>query len=228
MRRSVPTGSSSCALHRGAGCASHRLSANAQLQCPRAQPPARPRGRATDEGDVRRGPAQRPRFVHGVFASWVPNESSALEVDDAERQRTFEAGSNRGGFGFLNTFSDLVTNREANELAARFVHEKIRGIVRDPELAERLCPTEYPFGTKRLCVDTNYYATYNRDNVTLIDLRRTPIEEITPQGLRTREREIALDAIVFATGFDAMTGAAWWPGSVRIAGRRAGVPCLRI
>ncbi len=123
----------------------------------------------------------------GVFASWVPNESSALEVDDAERQRTFEAGWNRGGFGFLNTFSDLVTNREANELAARFVHEKIRGIVRDPELAERLCPTDHPFGTKRLCVDTNYYATYNRDNVTLIDLRRTPIEEITPRGVRLRD-----------------------------------------
>jgi cyclohexanone monooxygenase len=143
----------------------------------------------------------------GVFASWIPNEKSALEVDDAERQRTFEAGWSRGGFGFLNAFSDLVTNREANELAARFVHEKIRAIVRDPELAERLCPTGHPFGTKRLCVDTDYYATYNRDNVTLVDLRRTPIEEITPRGLRTQEGEIELDAIVFATGFDAMTGA---------------------
>jgi len=143
----------------------------------------------------------------GVFASWVPNEKSALEVDDAERERTFEAGWNRGGFGFLNTFSDLVTSREANELATRFVHEKIRGIVHDAEVAELLCPTNHPFGTKRLCVDTDYYATYNRDNVTRVDLRRTPIEEVTPTGIRTEVGEIELDAIVFATGFDAMTGA---------------------
>jgi cyclohexanone monooxygenase len=143
----------------------------------------------------------------GVSASWVPNEKSALEADEAEWERTFEAGWNRGGFGFLNTFSDLVTNREANELATRFVHEKIRGIVHDAEVAELLCPTNHPFGTKRLCVDTDYYATYNRDNVTLVDLRRTPIEQVTPTGLRTRDGEIELQAIVFATGFDAMTGA---------------------
>jgi cyclohexanone monooxygenase len=143
----------------------------------------------------------------GVFASWIPNEQSALDVDDDERRRTFEEGWDRGGFGFLNAFSDLVTNREANELAAEFVREKIRGIVSDSEVAERLCPSDHPFGTKRLCVDTAYYATYNRDNVTLVDLRHTPIEEVTAGGIRTSGGEIELDAIVFATGFDAMTGA---------------------
>ena len=143
----------------------------------------------------------------GVFASWLPNEQSALEVDAEERRRVFESGWNTGGFGFLNTFSDLVTSREANALAAGFVHEKIRAIVDDPEVADMLCPTDHPFGTKRLCVDTGYFQTYNRDNVALVDLRRTPIEEIAPWGVRISDGEIPLDALVFATGFDAMTGA---------------------
>jgi cyclohexanone monooxygenase len=143
----------------------------------------------------------------GVFASWIPNDQSALEPGDEDRLRAFEAGWNRGGFGFLNAFSDLVTNREANRLAAEFVHGKIRGIVRDPDVAGLLCPDDHPFGTKRLCVDTDYYATYNRPNVTLVDLRATPIEAITPNGVRTSDGELAVDVIVFATGFDAMTGA---------------------
>src|SRR5207237_3381446 len=85
--------------------------------------------------------------------------------------------------------------------------EKIRGIVRDPAIAEALTPREYPLGTKRLCVDTDYYATFNRDNVTLVDLRKTPIVAITPKGVRTSSAEYAVDSLVFATGFDAMTGA---------------------
>jgi len=97
-------------------------------------------------------------------------------------------------------------DEQANETAAEFFRNKIRSIVRDPKVAEMLAPRDYPMGTKRMCVDTNYYATFNRDNVTLIDLRRTPIETITHNGLRTAEREYALDAIVFAIGFDAMTG----------------------
>ncbi|MBE0609488.1 MAG: cyclohexanone monooxygenase, partial [Dehalococcoidia bacterium] len=88
-----------------------------------------------------------------------------------------------------------------------FVRSKIREIVKDPETAELLCPRDYPFGTKRLCVDTGYYATFNRDNVKLVSIKDNPIEEITPKGLRTRDAEYEFDAIVFATGFDAMTGA---------------------
>ena len=80
-------------------------------------------------------------------------------------------------------------------------------LVRDPAIADALTPKDYPIGTKRLCVDTDYYATFNRDNVTLVDIRKNPIEAITPSGVQTRDAHYAVDSIVFATGFDAMTGA---------------------
>jgi cyclohexanone monooxygenase len=91
--------------------------------------------------------------------------------------------------------------------AAEFFRDKIRAIVRDPAVAEALVPKDYPLGTKRLCVDINYYQTFNRDNVTLIDLRKNPIEALTPRGVQTRDAHHEVDSIVFATGFDAMTGA---------------------
>jgi cyclohexanone monooxygenase len=100
-----------------------------------------------------------------------------------------------------------LTNQAANDTAAAFFRDKIRGIVRDPSVAEALSPRDYPLGTKRLCVDTSYYTTFNRDNVTLVNLREAPIVAITPKGVRTSEREYVVDSLVFATGFDAMTGA---------------------
>lgn len=100
-----------------------------------------------------------------------------------------------------------MLSKEANETASEFVRQKIRGIVRDPQVAELLAPKDHPLGTKRLCLDTGYYETYNRDNVTLVNARAAPIEEITPAGLRTSEAGYEFDALVFATGFDAMTGA---------------------
>jgi cation diffusion facilitator CzcD-associated flavoprotein CzcO len=133
-------------------------------------------------------------------------ERSALETVPAERQRAYEARWQRGGLGLLGTFPDVLLNKEANDTAAEFVRSKIRSIVREPALAEALSPKDYPVGTKRICVDTDYYATFNRENITLVDLRATPIEEITFNGLRTSDAEYALDSIVFATGFDAMTG----------------------
>ncbi|MBZ5607750.1 MAG: NAD(P)/FAD-dependent oxidoreductase [Acidobacteriia bacterium] len=135
------------------------------------------------------------------------NEKPALEAPPEERQSAYEERWRRGGFAMLGTFADIIVNKEANDTAAEFVRTKIRGIVRDPSVAEKLLPRDYPIATKRLCVDTGYYATFNRDNVTLIDARTTPIQEITPTGLRTSEAEYTLDSIVFATGFDAMTGA---------------------
>ena len=99
-----------------------------------------------------------------------------------------------------------VVNKEANDTAAEFVRSKIRGIVQDRAVAEMLLPRDYPLGTKRLCVDTGYYATFNRENVTLVDVRSTPIEEITPAGVRTSMLSTRWTVIVFATGFDAMTG----------------------
>ena len=135
------------------------------------------------------------------------NEHSALAVPPEERRREYEARWQRGGLGFSATFADLLTSPEANETAAEYFHAKIREIVRDPAVAEALIPRDYPLGTKRLCVDTDYYATFNRPNVTLVDLRTSPIEAFTPRGLRTRDAAYALDSVVFATGFDAMTGA---------------------
>jgi cyclohexanone monooxygenase len=135
------------------------------------------------------------------------NEQSALAVSPEERRREYEARWRRGGLGFNATFADLLTNQEANDTAAEFFRAKIRSIVRDPAVADLLTPRHYPLGTKRLCVDTAYYETYNRDNVTLVDVRKALIEAITPEGLRTRDAAYALDRIVFATGFDAMTGA---------------------
>ncbi len=134
------------------------------------------------------------------------SDKSALEVSDKERTREYEARWKRGGLGFSSTFNDILISKAANDTAAEFFRAKIRSIVRDPEVAETLVPKHYPLGTKRLCVDTNYYATFNRDNVSLVDLTRTPIEEITPDGLRTTRQDYHLDSIVFAIGFDAMTG----------------------
>jgi len=100
-----------------------------------------------------------------------------------------------------------LTNKAANDTASEFVREKIRATVKDPKTAELLCPNDHPIGTKRLILDTNYYETYNRPNVTLVDVRSAPIQEITSDGLKTAKASYELDAIVFATGFDAMTGA---------------------
>jgi cation diffusion facilitator CzcD-associated flavoprotein CzcO len=152
--------------------------------------------------DFRR--AQRESRIGFVVES---REESALAVAEEERQREYEKRWNRGGLGFGATFADLLTDKAANDTAANFFRAKILTIVRDPAIAETLTPKDYPIGTKRLCVDTNYYATFNRDNVTLVDLRKNPVEAITPHGVQTRDAHYSVDAIVFATGFDAMTGA---------------------
>jgi cyclohexanone monooxygenase len=131
---------------------------------------------------------------------------SALAVAPDERLREYERRWARGGLGFSAAYNDLLTDKQANDTAAEFFRAKIRSIVHDPAVAETLAPQDYPLGTKRLCVDTDYYATFNRDNVTLIDIRTSPIEEITVAGVRTRNAEYAVDSIVFAIGFDAMTG----------------------
>ena len=135
-------------------------------------------------------------------------EHSALEVDDEVRRATYEKRWGLGTlFGVTAAFTDLLLDRAANETAAEFVRAKIRDVVDDPDVADLLCPTDHPLGTKRPCLDTNYYATYNRPDVHLVDLRATPLVEITPKGLRTTECEYEFDTIVYATGFDAMTGA---------------------
>jgi cation diffusion facilitator CzcD-associated flavoprotein CzcO len=136
------------------------------------------------------------------------SEVSAIGVDPAEREETYEQlWAEEGGFKFIyGSYYDLLINEQANDTAAHFIRNKIRQIVNDPVTAERLCPKDYPYGTKRPPIDTGYFETYNRDNVTLVDLRETPITGIIQTGLRTTAAEYELDIIVFATGFDAMTG----------------------
>jgi cyclohexanone monooxygenase len=135
------------------------------------------------------------------------NETPAMEASPEARQVAYEDRWARGGFSLLGAYADLIVDEHANATAAEFVRDKIRAIVKDPATAEKLAPSSYPIGTKRICVDTGYFATFNRDNVTLIDLRETPIETITAAGVKTTEKEYPVDNIVFAIGFDAMTGA---------------------
>ena len=136
-----------------------------------------------------------------------PVVSSALEADAATRIDILEASWQRGGPGFAMTFDDILTDPESNDEAARFVRDKIRAKVEDPEVAENLVDIDYPLGARRLIVDIDYFETYNRDNVTLVDVGAASITEITPRGLRTRDGHYDLDLLVYATGFDGMTGA---------------------
>src|SRR5205809_281033 len=134
------------------------------------------------------------------------NEVSALEVTEQERRREYEARRERGGLSFLGSFADLLVDRQANDTAAEFVRAKIREVVRDPGVAAALSPRN-TFGCKRLCIDTGYYETFNRPNVTLIDVNRAAIDGVAGEGLVAGGKTYAVDATVFATGFDAMTGA---------------------
>ena len=134
-------------------------------------------------------------------------QRGTFEVDEAERLAEYERRWRKGGANFNHCFNDIFVNTQANELAAGFVREKIRSIVTDPETAKRLSPKGYALGTKRLCVDTDYYATFNLPHVQLHDLQAAPIERFNATGLQTASGDYALDAVVFATGFDAVTGA---------------------
>jgi cyclohexanone monooxygenase len=154
---------------------------------------------------------------NGVLAN--PNDQSAIETPEAERLAVYEQRWESGGTTFMAAFNDLIFSQASNDTAAEFVRSKIRSMVTDPARAELLAPTSHPIGTKRICVDTDYYLTYNRPNVDLIDIRDAAIEAVTQEGLLVGGRQYAFDAIVFATGFDAMTGALTRMG---IAGRDGG------
>ena len=148
---------------------------------------------------------QRARTSFTSFR-FAMSSKSALAVSPEERLREYEECWNPGGLPFLGAFADLILSKDANDTAAEFVRSKIRATVRDPALAEKLVPRDHPFAAKRLCVDTDYFATFNRDNVTLVDVRVNPIRKFTRAGLGTADVEYTLNSIVFATGFDAMTG----------------------
>ena len=146
------------------------------------------------------------------------NPASAIAASPAEREREFERRwSAFGGLQFLGAYSDLLLNRQANDQIADFIRRKIRTIVKDPAKAEKLLPKDHAVGCKRLCSDSDYYETFNRDNVGLVDIREEPIHGIEAKGLRYgKDKLLEVDAIVFATGFDAMTGALL---SMNIVGR---------
>ena len=158
------------------------------------------------KADYRNFRARNAEQPFGFGADVERTAESAHALDDAGRTRRYEARWRHGGLPFLTAFPDLMLDPAANETAGEFIRAKIRDIVADPAVAERLSP-RHVVGCKRLCVDTDYYATFNRENVTLVDLREEPIESIDAAGLRTRARHYPVDAIVYATGFDAMTGA---------------------
>ena len=156
-------------------------------------------------------PARRKAAYDTPFgiAGFPPPTKSALEATEEERRDAYTKKWAEGGsISFLYAYTDLLVNKDSNDTASEFVRERIRSIVKDQRTAALLAPNDHPIGTKRLCLDTNYYQTYNRDNVTLIDVRSDPIAEITETGVRTHDTEYGpFDALIFATGFDAMTGA---------------------
>jgi cation diffusion facilitator CzcD-associated flavoprotein CzcO len=149
---------------------------------------------------------QKSRYSFAGFP-YDTSLSSALAASEEERKATYERLWAEGGFAFLyGSYFDIFFDKAANETAAEFIRSKIREVVMEPAVAERLCPTDHPYGSKRPPIDTEYFETFNRPNVELVDLRETPIVEITEDGIATSDRVHHLDMIVFATGFDAMTG----------------------
>jgi cation diffusion facilitator CzcD-associated flavoprotein CzcO/acetyl esterase/lipase len=137
-----------------------------------------------------------------------PTEVATFMVSEDERLARYEEAWEAGElFAILGVYSDLMVSRAANDELAEFLRNKIRSIVDDPETAEALCPKDHPFGTKRPCLDTDYFATYNLPNVRLVDLRAHPFRSITETGIDTVDASYEFDAVVLATGFDAMTGA---------------------
>ncbi len=151
-------------------------------------------------------PAHRARAREiGTFYEF--SDKSALDVDAAEREREYGRRWQEGGVNFVHSFKDIYLDQRSNDTAAEFVRARIRDLVHDPAVAEALSPRDHPLGSKRICVGSDYYETFNRENVTLVSIREEPIETITPTGVRTAKAEYPVDTLVLATGYDALTGA---------------------
>ena len=149
------------------------------------------------------------RFAREVAKNGIYTEMpdrGALDDGDNERRSKYQARWDRGGLTFMSVYNNLGLDKAANDTAANFVREKIAEIVKDPETAKLLQPNNHPIGSKRICIDTDYFATFNRPNVTLVDIKSNPIEEITENAVRVGGKDYEVDALVLATGFDAMTG----------------------
>jgi cyclohexanone monooxygenase len=141
---------------------------------------------------------------------------SALEVSDEEREREYRVRWKKGGANFMSAFNDIALNEQSNHTMAEFVRARIKEMVRDERVADMLTPRDYPIGTKRICIDSSYFETFNQLHVSLVDIKANPIESIVANGVQTRDELFEVDAIVYATGFDAMTGAL---SRIAVAGR---------
>ena len=168
--------------------------------------PASPEALAALRED-RAGYRTAARLSRGGIPDGTPPVPAAMLTPEERRERLEAAWEAGALFAILGVFADQMFDPATNDIVAEFVREKIRAIVTDPETAETLCPRDHPIGTKRPCLDTDYYATFNLPHVRLVDLRKTPITTITETGIDTVGESFTFDAIVYATGFDAMTGA---------------------
>ena len=155
-----------------------------------------------DYPEIRRKAREETR--NGIYTE-VPDKG-ALDDGDNERRAKYEARWSRGGLTFMSVYNNLALDTAANDTAADFVRDKIAEIVKDPKTAKLLQPNNHPIGSKRICIDSDYFAAFNRTNVTLVDIKSNPIEEILPDAVRTGGKDYEVDALVLATGFDAMTG----------------------
>jgi cyclohexanone monooxygenase len=162
--------------------------------------------------EIRRFAREEAR--NGIYTD-MPDRG-ALDDGDNERRARYEARWSRGGLTFMSVYNNLALDKAANDTAADFVREKIAEIVKDPATAKLLQPNSHPIGTKRICIDSDYFAAFNRPNVTLVDIKANPIEEILPNRIRTAAKDYEVDALVLATGFDAMTGSV---AKINIEGR---------
>ncbi len=167
-------------------------------------------------------PERRAKMLE-MYAATIAEPMSSHSIHDVsveERNRILEAAWNsRCANQLLLSFPDVFTDKSANDFVADFIRDKIRAVVKNPETAERLCPTTYPYGAKRPIIDNGYFEMYNRDNVSLVDVRKNPIVGFDPRGLRTTDASYDLDIVIVATGFDAMTGAL---AQIDISGIRQG------
>jgi cation diffusion facilitator CzcD-associated flavoprotein CzcO len=164
---------------------------------------------AEEQPAIKAGYPEMFRRCQETFACFLhtPDPRGTFEVTPEEREAFFEKLYGEPGFGiWQGNFRDILTDRAANAAITEFVARKIRQRVKDPEVAEKLIPKNHGFGTRRVPLETRYYEVYNQPNVRLVDVRETPIERITPTGVRTSDADHAFDIIVYATGFDAITG----------------------